>query len=112
MPRRKKYDFEVALSFAGEDRKVADKLAGGLRAVGALPAVDPEDVRKAGAGKKIKIIGLAHGETSSGVVTQLDPFRKVADELGALLVDMSACRTVHVIRSTSPPRSRARRTSP
>jgi len=49
-------------------------------------AVDPEDVRKAGAGKKIKIIGLAHGETSSGVVTALDPFRKVADELGALLI--------------------------
>jgi alanine-glyoxylate transaminase / serine-glyoxylate transaminase / serine-pyruvate transaminase len=49
-------------------------------------AVDAEDVRKAGAGRKIKIIGLAHGETSSGVVTQLDPFRKVADELGALLI--------------------------
>lgn len=49
-------------------------------------AVDPEDVRKAGAGKKIKMVGLAHGETSSGVVTALDPFRKVADELGALLV--------------------------
>src|SRR6266478_3607123 len=49
-------------------------------------AVDPEEVRKAGAGRKIKIVGLAHGETSSGVVTQLDPFRKVADELGALLV--------------------------
>jgi alanine-glyoxylate transaminase/serine-glyoxylate transaminase/serine-pyruvate transaminase len=49
-------------------------------------AVDPEDVRKAGAGKKIKIVGLAHGETSSGVVTQLDPFRQVADELGALLI--------------------------
>jgi len=49
-------------------------------------AVDPEDVRKAGSGKKIKIVGLAHGETSSGVVTQLDPFRKVADELGALLI--------------------------
>src|SRR6266404_6216980 len=48
--------------------------------------VDPEDVRRAGAGKKIKIVGLAHGETSSGVVTQLDPFRKVADELGALLI--------------------------
>ncbi len=29
---------------------------------------------------------LSHGETSSGVVTQLDPFRKVADELGALLI--------------------------
>jgi alanine-glyoxylate transaminase/serine-glyoxylate transaminase/serine-pyruvate transaminase len=48
--------------------------------------VDPEDVRRAGKGKKIKIIGLAHGETSSGVVTNLDNFRKVADELGALLI--------------------------
>jgi alanine-glyoxylate transaminase/serine-glyoxylate transaminase/serine-pyruvate transaminase len=48
--------------------------------------VDPEDVRKAAKGKKIKVIGLAHGETSSGVVTNLDHFRKVADECGALLV--------------------------
>jgi alanine-glyoxylate transaminase/serine-glyoxylate transaminase/serine-pyruvate transaminase len=48
--------------------------------------VDPEDVRRAGKGKKIKIIGLAHGETSSGVLTQINPFRKVADELGALLI--------------------------
>src|SRR6201998_3763183 len=36
--------------------------------------VDPEDVRRAGKGKKIKIVGLAHGETSSGVLTQIDPF--------------------------------------
>ncbi|HUE56173.1 MAG TPA: aminotransferase class V-fold PLP-dependent enzyme [Candidatus Udaeobacter sp.] len=49
-------------------------------------AVDPEAVQKAAAGRKIKIVGLAHGETSTGVVTALDPFRKVADELGALLV--------------------------
>jgi alanine-glyoxylate transaminase/serine-glyoxylate transaminase/serine-pyruvate transaminase len=49
-------------------------------------AVDPDDVRKAVGGKKIKILGLAHGETSSGVVTALDPYRKLADELGALLV--------------------------
>src|SRR5579862_8631898 len=49
-------------------------------------AVDPESVRKAAAGRKIKIVGLAHGETSTGVVTALDAFRKVADELGALLV--------------------------
>jgi alanine-glyoxylate transaminase/serine-glyoxylate transaminase/serine-pyruvate transaminase len=49
-------------------------------------AVDAEDVRRAAGGRKIKIVGLAHGETSSGVVTQLDPFRKVADELGALLI--------------------------
>ena len=48
--------------------------------------VDVDDVRKAGKGRKIKMIGLAHGETSSGVVTKLDAYRKVADELGALLV--------------------------
>src|SRR5437660_4628275 len=48
--------------------------------------VDAEDVRRAGKGKKIKIVGLAQGETSSGVLTQIADFRKVADELGALLV--------------------------
>lgn len=49
-------------------------------------AVDAEDVRRTGKGKKIKMIGLAHGETSSGVITRIDAYRKVADELGALLV--------------------------
>jgi alanine-glyoxylate transaminase/serine-glyoxylate transaminase/serine-pyruvate transaminase len=48
--------------------------------------VDPEDVRRVGRGKKIKFVGLAHGETSSGVVQNIDDFRKVADELGAILV--------------------------
>jgi len=48
--------------------------------------VDLEDVRRAGKGKKIKLVGLAHGETSTGVVQKIDGFRKVADELGALLV--------------------------
>ena len=48
--------------------------------------VDPEDVRRAGKGKKIKFVGLAHGETSTGVVQRLEDFRKVADELGALLI--------------------------
>jgi alanine-glyoxylate transaminase/serine-glyoxylate transaminase/serine-pyruvate transaminase len=48
--------------------------------------VDPEDVRKVAQGRKIKMIGFAHGETSTGVVTEIDPFRKVADECGALLV--------------------------
>src|SRR5260370_19796591 len=47
---------------------------------------DPEDVRRAGQGRKIKFVGLAHGETSTGVVTKIGPFRTVADELGALLV--------------------------
>ncbi len=48
--------------------------------------VDPDDVRRAAKGKKIKLLGLAHGETSTGVVHRLEDFRKVADELGALLV--------------------------
>jgi len=33
--------------------------------------VDPEDVRRAGKGKKIKFVGLAQGETSTGVVQRL-----------------------------------------
>src|SRR5215470_6748881 len=48
--------------------------------------VDPEDVRRAGRGKKIKMIGLAQGETSTGVLTGIDGFRKVADEFGGLLI--------------------------
>jgi len=48
--------------------------------------VDPEDIRRAGHGKKIKFVGLAHGETSTGVVQRLEDYRKVADELGALLI--------------------------
>jgi alanine-glyoxylate transaminase/serine-glyoxylate transaminase/serine-pyruvate transaminase len=47
--------------------------------------VDPEDVRRAGKGRKIKMIGLTHGETSSTVVQRIEDYRKVADELGALL---------------------------
>jgi len=49
-------------------------------------AVDAEDVRRAGKGKKIKMIGLAQGETSTGVITAIEAYRKVCDELGALLV--------------------------
>jgi len=48
--------------------------------------VDPDDVRRAGKGKKVKFVGLAHGETSTSVMHRLEDFRQVADELGALLV--------------------------
>jgi alanine-glyoxylate transaminase/serine-glyoxylate transaminase/serine-pyruvate transaminase len=48
--------------------------------------VDPDDVRKIAKGKKIKFIGVCHGETSTGVISRIDDFRKVADEIGALLV--------------------------
>src|SRR5215813_9187161 len=33
--------------------------------------VDPDDVRRAAKGKKVKILGLAHGETSTGVAQNL-----------------------------------------
>jgi len=48
--------------------------------------VDPEEVRRAGKGRKIKFVGLTHGETSTGVVAHVGAYRQVADELGALLV--------------------------
>ena len=48
--------------------------------------IDAEDVRKVTKGRKIKMIGFAQGETSSGVLTQVEPMRQVADECGALLV--------------------------
>ncbi len=49
-------------------------------------SVDPDDVRRAAKGRNIKLVGMVHGETSTSVLTQIEPFRKVADELGALLV--------------------------
>jgi alanine-glyoxylate transaminase/serine-glyoxylate transaminase/serine-pyruvate transaminase len=48
--------------------------------------VDPEHVRRAGKGKKVKFVGLTHGESSTTVAHRIQDFRKVADELGALLV--------------------------
>ena len=48
--------------------------------------VDPQDVLRAGKGRKIKFVGLTHGETSSGVVQRIENYREVADELGALLI--------------------------
>lgn len=49
-------------------------------------AVDPQQAREAVRGKKVKLLGVAHGETSTGVLHDIDGFRQVADECGALLV--------------------------
>ncbi len=48
--------------------------------------VDPEEIRRIGKGRRVKLVGLAHGETSTGVIQHLGDYRRVADELGALLV--------------------------
>ena len=74
--------------FSARMHEIALRTAANITKVEApygLP-IDPEDVRRAAKGRKIKAIGLAHGETSSGVVTNLDNLRKVADEFGALLI--------------------------
>src|SRR5260370_27662648 len=47
--------------------------------------VDPNDVRKAAKGRKIKFIAVCHGETSQGGMSPFDDFRKVDDKMGAKL---------------------------
>jgi alanine-glyoxylate transaminase/serine-glyoxylate transaminase/serine-pyruvate transaminase len=74
--------------FSGRMAEVAERTGAKIYRVSAPfgRTIDPEDVRRAGLGRKIKFVGLAQGETSTGVLTNLGPFRKVADELGALLI--------------------------
>jgi alanine-glyoxylate transaminase/serine-glyoxylate transaminase/serine-pyruvate transaminase len=85
-------------AFSGRMAEVAERTGAKIHRVSAPfgRIVDPEDVRRAGQGRKIKFIGLAHGETSTGVLTNIAPFRKVADELGALLIADSVATLVGV----------------
>ncbi len=55
-----------------------------LKSEPGLP-VDPQQAREATRGKKVKVLGVTHGETATGVLHDLDAFRQVADECGALL---------------------------
>jgi alanine-glyoxylate transaminase/serine-glyoxylate transaminase/serine-pyruvate transaminase len=75
-------------TFSGRMADVAERAGAKIHRVSAPygRVVDPEDVRRAGQGRKIKFVGLTQGETSTGVLTKIGPFRKVADELGALLI--------------------------
>lgn len=49
-------------------------------------ALDVELVRKAAAGRRFKVLCVVQAETSTGALTELAPFRALADELGALLL--------------------------
>ena len=49
-------------------------------------APDPDAVKRAVAGKKLKLLGVVHSETSTGVCTPLEPLAKIAHDAGALLV--------------------------
>ncbi len=50
--------------------------------------IDPEDVKKAfkNASGKVKLVGIVHAETSTGVKQPLEEISKIAKENGALLV--------------------------
>jgi alanine-glyoxylate transaminase/serine-glyoxylate transaminase/serine-pyruvate transaminase len=49
-------------------------------------AAEPDQVRQAMGGKKLKVLGVVHSETSTGVCQPLEPMRQIAEECGALLV--------------------------
>jgi len=49
-------------------------------------ALTSDDLRRAARGQRFKVLAVVHGETSTGVVTDLAAMRALADELGALLV--------------------------
>jgi len=84
--------------FSARMAEIADRTGAKVHRVPAPygTAVDPQDVRRAGQGRKIKFVGLAQGETSTGVLTKIEPFRQVADELGALLIVDSVAALVGV----------------
>ncbi len=75
-------------TFSGRMAEIAERTAANVIRVEAPfgRTVDPDDVRRAGKGKKIKILGVTHGESSTSVASNLDAFRKVADELDTMLV--------------------------
>ena len=48
--------------------------------------IDPDDVRKAVSGKKVKLVAIVHAETSTGVLQPLEEISRIAHEAGALFV--------------------------
>ncbi len=48
--------------------------------------IDPERVRAAARGQRMRLLAIVHGETSTGVLQEIAPYREIADECGALLV--------------------------
>lgn len=49
-------------------------------------AIDPEDVRRAVEGEKVKLVSVVHAETSTGVLQPLEEIAEIAHAAGALLV--------------------------
>jgi alanine-glyoxylate transaminase/serine-glyoxylate transaminase/serine-pyruvate transaminase len=75
-------------AFSERMAEMAERTGARVTRVVAPPGrvVDPEDLRRAGQGRPIKLIGAVHGESSTSAASPLEAYREVADELGALLV--------------------------
>ncbi|MBI3933162.1 MAG: alanine--glyoxylate aminotransferase family protein, partial [Acidobacteria bacterium] len=74
--------------FAGRMCEIVERCGGKLTRIDSPwgVAADPDAVRQAVRGKKLKLLGVVHSETSTGVCQPLEPLRQIADEVGALLV--------------------------
>ncbi|MEK7216065.1 MAG: alanine--glyoxylate aminotransferase family protein [Chloroflexota bacterium] len=74
--------------FAARMAEMAERAGARLVRIESRPGtpVDPEQARAAARGKKLKLIGIVHGETSTGVLQDVAPYRELADDCGAFLV--------------------------
>lgn len=48
--------------------------------------VDPEDLRRAMAGRRVRVVTIVHGETSTGVLQPMEELSEIARDNGAFLV--------------------------
>ena len=78
----------VAGHFGARLAEMARRAGAEVVALEARPgtAVDPQQALEMVRGKKVKLLGVTHGETATGALHDLDAFRQVADACGALLV--------------------------
>ena len=74
--------------FGGRMCEVAERLGAQVAKVAGEwgRAMSVDAMRSAAAGRKFRLIGIVQAETSTGAHTHPQPFRALADELGALLV--------------------------
>jgi len=74
--------------FAGRMCEIIERCGAKLTRIDNLwgTAADPDRVRQAVRGKKLKLLAAVHSETSTGVCQPLEPLRQIAQETGALLM--------------------------
>jgi alanine-glyoxylate transaminase/serine-glyoxylate transaminase/serine-pyruvate transaminase len=78
----------VGGTFAARMCEMVERCGGRLLRIDHRPGTiaDPDQVRQAVRGKKLKVLAVVHSETSTGICQPLEPLKKIAQETGALLV--------------------------